>query len=112
MIDQTSFKNLNVNASSRASIPIIDYSQPASGSVGIGMYPSLMVTFSCLAPILMIGSSFSGASYSLNLVSFCTTHMEDPWILPSLSTLSVPIETDVPFPTTMVAYQANIDQVA
>ena len=35
-IDQTSFKNTNVNASSRASIPIIDHSQPATGSVGVG----------------------------------------------------------------------------
>ena len=75
------------------------------------MYPSLMGTFSCPAPILMIGSSFGGASSSLNSVSFCTTHMEDPWILPSPSTLSVPIEMDVSLPATMVAYQANIDKV-
>ena len=37
--------------------------------------------------------------------------MEDPWILPSPSTSSVPIETDVPLPATMVAYQVNLDQV-
>ena len=74
----------------------------------MGMYPSLMGTFSCPTPILMIGSSFGGASSSLNSVSFHTTHMEDPWILPSPSTSSVPTETDVPFPAMMVAYQVNI----
>ena len=55
MIDQTSFKNLSVSASSGASVPIIDHSQPVTGSVGVGMYPSLMGTFSCPAPILKIG---------------------------------------------------------
>ena len=77
----------------------------------MGMYPSLMGTFSYPTPILMIKSSFGGASSSLNLVSFRTTNMEDPWILPSPSPLIGPIETDVPLPTMMVAYQANIDQV-
>ena len=37
--------------------------------------------------------------------------MEDPWILPSLSTSSMPTETNMSLPTTMVAYQANFDQV-
>ena len=55
MIDQTSFCNPSVNASSGTSIPIIDHSQPATGSVGVGMYLSLMGTFSCPVPILMIG---------------------------------------------------------
>ena len=109
MIDQTSFKNSSVNASLGASIPIINHSQPATGSVGIGMYPSLMGTFSCPAPVLMIGSSFGGASSLSNLVSFRTTHMEDPWIISSPSTSSVPVEIGVSFPTTMVVYQANID---
>ena len=49
-IDQKSFHNLSVNASSGASIPIIDHSQPATKSVDVGMYPSLMGTFSC--PVL------------------------------------------------------------
>ena len=60
MIDQTSFKNTSVIASSGASIPIIDHSQLAPGSVGVGMYPSLMGTFSFPASVLMIGSSFDG----------------------------------------------------
>ena len=77
-----SFQNLSVNASSGASIPIIDHSQPATRSVGVGMYPSLMGTFSCPAIVLMIGSSSGGASSSLSSVSFHTTHMEGPWILP------------------------------
>ena len=108
-IDQTSFQNPCVNASLGASIPIIDHSQPATGSVGVGMYPSLMGTFSCPALMLMIGSSFGGASSSMNSVSFHTTHMEDPWILPSPSSLVGPIETNMSFPATMVVYQANID---
>ena len=77
-IDQNSFHNSSVNASSGAPIPIIDHSQPTTRSVGIVMYPSLMGTFSCLAPMLMIGSSFGGASSLLNSVSFRTTHMEYP----------------------------------
>ena len=58
----------------------------------------------------MIGSSFGGALSSLKSVSFRTTHMEDPWILPSPSSLIGPIEMDVSLPTMMVAYQANIGQ--
>ena len=100
-IDQTSFKNLSVSASSGASIPIIDHSQLATGSVGVGMYPSLIGTFSCPTPILIIGISFDGASSSLNSVPFRTTHMEYPWILPSPSPLIGHIETDVSFPATM-----------
>ena len=106
-----SFQNLSVNASSGASIPIIDHSQSATGSVGVGMYPSLMGSFSCPAPILMIVSSFGGASSSLKSMSFCTTHMEDPWILSTPSTLSEPIVTDALLPATMVAYHANLEYV-
>ena len=111
-INQTSFQNLCVNASSGASIPIIDHSQPTTGIVSVGMYPSLMGTVSCPAPILMIGSSFGGASSSLNLVSFHTTHMEYPWIFPSLSPSSGLVETCVSLPATMIAYQVNLDCVA
>ena len=77
-IDQTSFKNLCVTASSGDSVPIVAHSQQATRSVGVGMYPSLMGSFSCPTPVLMIGSSSGGASSSLISVSFCTTHMEDP----------------------------------
>ena len=48
-INQTSFQNMSVNASFRASILIIDHSQLKTGSVGVGMYPSLMGSFSCPA---------------------------------------------------------------
>ena len=82
-IGQTSFKNSLVTASLGASIPIIEHSQPATGSVGVGMYPSLMGSFSCPTRFLMIRSSSSEASSSLHSVSFRTTHMEDPWILPT-----------------------------
>ena len=79
--------------------------------MGVGMYPSLVGSFSCPAPILMIGSSFDKDSTSTTLVSFRTTHMEDPWVLPTSTTLSAPIMTNVSFPTTMIAYQANIESV-
>ena len=82
------------------------------GQQGIHMYPSLMGSFSCPAPILMIGSSFGEALTSMRSVSFRTSHMEDPWILPTSNTSSEPIVTDVSFPATMVAYQANIGCVA
>ena len=55
----------------------------------------------------MIGSCFDKASTSTNSVSFRTTHMGDPWILPTLSISSEPIETNVPLPATMIAYQSN-----
>ena len=60
-IDKKYFQNPSVNASSRASIPIINHSQPKTKNVGVGMYHSLMGTFSCPAPILMIGYSLGGA---------------------------------------------------
>ena len=59
IIDQMSFKNSPVTTSSGASISIVEHSQPATGSVGVGMYPSLMGSFSCPTPVLMIGSSSS-----------------------------------------------------
>ena len=71
-----------------------------------------MGSFSCPAPILMIGSSSDEASKSTRSMSFHTSHMEDPWILPTLSTSSEPIMMDVPLSTTMVAYQANLECVA
>ena len=78
----------------------------------MAMYPSLMGTFSCHALVLMIGYSFGGDSSLLKLVSFCTTHMEDPWILSSSSPSNGPIETDVWFPAAMITYQTNLDCVA
>ena len=82
-IDQTTFKNPSVTASSGASIPVVEHSQPATGSVGVGMYPSRMERFSCPAPILMIGSSSYEASTSMRSVYFRMIHMEYPWILPT-----------------------------
>ena len=78
----------------------------------MGMYLYLLGTFSCPTPVLMIGSSFGGASSSLKSVYFHTTHMEYPWILPSPSPSNEPINMDNPLPATMIAYQANILCVA
>ena len=78
----------------------------------VGMYPSLMGSFSCPTSILMIVSSFDQASTSTTSVSFCMTHMEDPWILPTPSTLSDPVETNVLLPAAMISYQANLKNVA
>ena len=44
-IDQNSLCNPSVNASLGPSILIINHFQPTTGSVGVGMYPSLMGTF-------------------------------------------------------------------
>ena len=93
-------------------VPIVEHSQLEMRSVGVGMYPSLMGIFSFPAPVLMIGSSFDEASTSTRSVSFRMSHMEDPWILPTPSTSSEPIMMDVPLPTTMIAYQANLESVA
>ena len=71
-----------------------------------------MGSFSCPALILMIGYISSEAFKSMRSVSFRMIHMEDHWILPTPSTLSEPIVTDVSLPATMVAYQANLGCVA
>ena len=56
----------------------------------------------------MIGARFDGASMSTRSVPFRTNNMEDPWILPSLSPSSETIETSVPLPAVIIAYQANL----
>ena len=76
------------------------------------MYPPLTRSLSCPAHILMIRSSFGEALTSMRSVSFCTSHMEYPWVLPTPNTSSEPIVTDVTLLATMVAYQANVGCVA
>ena len=76
------------------------------------MYPSLMGSFSCPASVLMIGYCSNKALNSMTSVSFRTTHMEDPWVFPTPSTSSEPVETNVPLPATMIAYQASLASVA
>ena len=113
-IDKISFDNFSLKASSRASIPVINHSQPATKNIGVDMYPSLMGTFSFIALILIISSSLCKASMSLSSIPFLTSHMEDPWTLPSLISLgedSIPTEMDMSFSTTLVAYQANLGPI-
>ena len=45
-------------------------------------------------------------------MSFRTTHMEYPWVPPTPSTLSEHVNTNVPLPAAMIAYQANLQSVA
>ena len=113
-VHKRSFDNSSSKASAGASISVIDHSQSATENIRVGMYPSLMGNFSFVAPILMTGSNLAKDSMSLSLVPFLTLHIEDPWTLLSLSTsgeVSIPAEMDFPLPTTMVAYQANLDSV-
>ena len=113
-IDKKSFQNPSVKASSGASISILDHSQLETENLGVGMYHSLMGIFICPTLVLMIGSILGKASTSLNLVSFGTSHIEDPWILHSPSTSSdssIPAETDMLLHTKLVAYQDNIGHV-
>ena len=73
-----------------------------------------MGNFNCVMLVLMIGSSLGKASTSLSFVPFCTSHMEDPWTLPSLSTSgedSIFVETNMLLPITLVDYQAIIGLV-
>ena len=70
-----------------------------------------MGSFSFPMPVLMVGSCSDEASTSTTSVSFHTTHMEDPWILPTPSTSSEPVEMSVPLPAAMIAYQANLKSV-
>ena len=112
--NQISFDNSSWKASSGTSIPVIDHSQPKTENIGVVLYPSLMGTFSCATPILMIISSLGKDSTSLSSIPFCTSQTEDRCTIPSLSILRevyIPIEMDMLFPTTMVAYQANLDSV-
>ena len=67
-----------------------------------------MGSFSYPTPVLMIGSCSNEASTCTTLVSFRITHMEDPWILPTPSTSSEPLETNMPLLVAMIAYQANL----
>ena len=44
-IDKITFKNSPVTASLGSSVPVVEHSQPTTGSVGVDMYPSLMRSF-------------------------------------------------------------------
>ena len=111
-IDQLSFDNSGSSASSRPTILTIDNSQLTTENVGVGMYPSLMGSFNILAPILAINTTPSGVTSPLSLLQFCTTYLDDPWNIPSLSTSdedTKPTRVEMSFSTSEAAYQAILD---
>ena len=76
------------------------------------MYPSLMGSFNILAPILEINTTPSGVTSPLSLLQFCTTYLDDPWNLPSLSTSDeqiIPTRVEMSLSTVEATYQATLD---
>ena len=111
-INQLSFDNLSSSASSRPTILTIDNSQVTTDNVAIGMHPSLMGSFNILAPMLAINTTPSGVTSPLSLLQFCTTYLDDPWNLPSLSTSdeeTIPTRVEMSLCTAEAAYQATLD---
>ena len=110
--DQLSFDNSGSSASSGPTILTIDNYHVTTKNVGVGIYPSLMGSFNSLAPILAINTTHSGVTSPLSLLQFCTTYLDDPWNIPSLSTLNkdtIPTRAEMSLSTSKVAYQAILD---
>ena len=75
------------------------------------MHSSLMGTFNILTPILAIRSNRSSNLSPMSSVPFCTMYLDDPWILPSLSTLDEyarPTRMRILFSIAERAYQVAI----
>ena len=83
----------------KSTVPLVDQVKPASESLGVGMYASLMGTFYFPSPINYIGSTSVGNSIAT------VVDRTDPWVLPT------PHELEVPLSTVEVAYQ-DITQAA
>ena len=96
-------------ASPGSTILTIDNSQPTTKNVGVGMYPSLMGSFNIFAPSLVINNATSGVTSPLNSFPFCTTDLDDPWNLLSLSTSdeeTIPTRVEMSLSTIEASYQA------
>jgi hypothetical protein len=71
-----------------STVPMIDNPQPGFINVGFGLCPSLMGTFDYPPPhgdIKFISNHHKVEIFQVS--SFHTTYFEDPWILPSPSTM-------------------------
>ena len=71
-----------------------------------------MGNFYISTPILDIRSAPSGDSSPMSPVPFCTMYLDDPWTLPSLSTLyedAIPTRTRMSLSISKVAYQVALE---
>jgi hypothetical protein len=86
-IDQLSFSRPDP-ALGASTVPMIDNPQPGVVNVGVGLCPSLMGTFNYPPPhgdIKFISDHHKVDIFQVS--SFRTTYFEDPWILPSPSSM-------------------------
>jgi hypothetical protein len=82
-IDQLSFSRPNPSLGA-STVSMIDNLQPSVVNVGVGLCPSLMGTFDYPPPqgdINFISNHHKVEIFQV--LSFCTTYFDDPWILPS-----------------------------
>ena len=73
-----------------------------------------MGSFNIVASIMMIGSTLGSSSSCSSSIPFRTTYLEDPWTLPSPSTLDEdprPTRMEMSLSTMEIAYQAGLDPV-
>ena len=80
----------------KSTVPLVDQVKPASESLGVEMYASLMGTFDIPAPINYLGSTSVGKSITT------VVDRTGPWILPYHH------EPEVPLSAAKVAYQAIV----
>lgn len=81
-IDQLSFTLKNPNSPTDSIIPSSDKSSPVIENVGVGLYPSLMGTFSIPSPLLFVGysSTFEKNEALVSTIqSLKMTYIDDPW---------------------------------
>ena len=83
-VDQLDFTRKGCMESNESIVPLFDQVKPATESLGVGMYTSLMGTFDLRTPINYIGSTSAGNSIAT------VVDRTDPWVLPSPHELEVP----------------------
>jgi hypothetical protein len=86
-IDQLSFSSTDPSLGVSA-VTMIDNPQPGIVNIGVGLCPSLMGTFNYPPPQGDVKFIFDHHKVEIFQVSsFCMTYFNDPWILPSPSTM-------------------------